>query len=206
TSPRPSSCARWSCNAGSMASRWPWPGLNRCARRMRSSASSSTMSCRETTCFTASRKPSARFARAAHEARSSRPPRPDRLELRLLFVAQRRIKVVKGIAHDLDRLLHGIEPPVDRIQARGCRSRIFRPAFVIEDIDRPDAGVLQLLESGTLSLVGMQRLFDLLGRPLQRSLLRSPAECGGRFRGLVRAGKRVEPCFLSVIEQVIEFL
>jgi len=34
----------------------------------------------------------------------------DRLELRLLFIAQRCVKILKGRAYQLDRLQHGLEP------------------------------------------------------------------------------------------------
>jgi hypothetical protein len=43
----------------------------------------------------------------------------DRLELRLLLVAQRSIKVLERGAHQMDRLLHGIEPPVHCVKANG---------------------------------------------------------------------------------------
>jgi hypothetical protein len=43
----------------------------------------------------------------------------DRLELRLLLVAQRSIKVLERGAHQMDRLLHGIKPPVHCVKANG---------------------------------------------------------------------------------------
>src|ERR1700692_2340517 len=43
----------------------------------------------------------------------------DRLELRLLLVAQRSIEGLERVAHQIERLLHGAEPTVYRVKANG---------------------------------------------------------------------------------------
>jgi hypothetical protein len=53
----------------------------------------------------------------------------DRLELRLLLVAQRSIEALERGAHQIDRSLHGFEPPVHCVKASGWCDRVFRLAF-----------------------------------------------------------------------------
>ena len=43
----------------------------------------------------------------------------DRLELRLLLVAQRSMEALERGAHQIDRLLHGGEPPVHCVKTSG---------------------------------------------------------------------------------------
>src|SRR6202022_4579975 len=52
----------------------------------------------------------------------------DRLELRLLLIAERGIEILKRGAHQLDRLQHGIEPLADSHQPRGRRHGFVRLA------------------------------------------------------------------------------
>src|SRR5713226_613415 len=67
----------------------------------------------------------------------------DRLELRLLLVAQRSIEVLERGAHQIDRLLHGTEPPVHCVKASGWCDRVFRLAFSVQDPGSPGIGGLQ---------------------------------------------------------------
>src|SRR5437868_15097282 len=99
----------------------------------------------------------------------------DRLELRLLLVAQRRIEVLERSGDQIDGLPHGLEPPVHRVQTSGWCSRVLRQAFSVQDVDRPGIGDLQRFESGALSVVRVQPGLDLLRRPLQRGWLRRAA-------------------------------
>src|SRR5260370_22025184 len=57
-----------------------------------------------------------------------RSPWADRLELRLLFIAQRCVEIVKGRAYQLDRLQHGVEPFTDCCEPCGWRKCIVRLA------------------------------------------------------------------------------
>jgi hypothetical protein len=99
----------------------------------------------------------------------------DRLELRLLLVAQRRIEVPERGAHQADRLQHGFEPPIQCVQASGWCGRVFRLASSVQDFGSPGIGVLQRFESGALSVVRVQPGLDLVRRPLQRGWLRGVA-------------------------------
>ena len=129
----------------------------------------------------------------------------DRLELRLLLVAQHRIEVLERGPHQVDRLLHRIQPPVHCVKASGWGSRVLRQAFSVQDVDSPGVGDLQRFESGALSVVRVQPGLDLVRRPLQHGWLRCAATLGRRFRGPVCGGRPasilgecIEPCFLFV--------
>src|SRR5262249_6403907 len=50
---------------------------------------------------------------------STRAPWSDRLELRLLLVAERCVKILKRRTHRFDGLQHGVETPDDSLQPRG---------------------------------------------------------------------------------------
>ena len=59
----------------------------------------------------------ARAAQVATDRISRRSFLPDRLELRLLLVAQQTIKVRQRETHQIDRLPHRAEPPVHSVKA-----------------------------------------------------------------------------------------
>src|ERR1700730_2189965 len=82
----------------------------------------------------------------AKDGKSRRSFLSDRLELRLLLVAQRRIEVLERGAHQIDRLLHGSEPPVHCVKASGWCDRVVRLALGGQDVDSPGIGVLQHFE------------------------------------------------------------
>ncbi len=92
----------------------------------------------------------------------------DRLELRLLLVAQRSVEALKRGAHQMDRSLHGFEPPFHCVKASGWCGRVFRLASSVQDVGSPGIGVLQHFKSGALSIVRVQPGLDLVRRPLQR--------------------------------------
>src|SRR6266700_376162 len=91
----------------------------------------------------------------------------DRLELRLLLVAQRSIEAFERGAHQTDRSLHGFKPPLHGVKASGWCDRVFRLASSVQDVDSPGIGVLQRFKSGALSVVRVQPGLDLVRRPLQ---------------------------------------
>ena len=92
----------------------------------------------------------------------------DRLELRLLLVAQRSIEALERGAHQMDRALHSFEPPLHCVKASGWCGRVFRLASSGQDVDSPGIGVLQHFKRGALSVVRVQPGLDLVRRPLQR--------------------------------------
>jgi hypothetical protein len=101
----------------------------------------------------------------------------DRLELRLLLVAQRSMEALDRGAHQIDRLLHGGEPPVHGVETSGQRDRVWL-AVGCQDLDSPGIGVLHHFERGALRIVRPQPGFDLVRRPLQRGWLRRAALSG----------------------------
>src|SRR5882762_1452573 len=90
-----------------------------------------------------------------------RSPWPDRLELRLLFIAERCVKIVKGRAYQLDRLQHGVEPLAGRGEPRGWRGRVVGLARGLEHIGRLGAGVLECFKARALRVGWAQSGLDL---------------------------------------------
>src|SRR5712671_1345854 len=130
----------------------------------------------------------------------------DRLELRLLFFAQRCVKILKGRAYQLDRLQHGVEPFGGRSEPCGWRDCIIRLAGGLEHVGRFGAGILKRFEARTLRVGWAQPGLDLPRRPLHCGSLRSATALNKRPIGLacVRSpalilSYRVKPRFLLIV-------
>src|SRR5262249_58245473 len=63
------------------------------------------------------------------------------------------------LQHGLEPLLHGRDPPRRRAWQRRRTGRV-------EDVERLRGGVLELVEQGALGIIRLDRLRDLLDRPI----------------------------------------
>src|SRR5258705_7527217 len=112
----------------------------------------------------------------------------DRLELRLLFIAQRCVKILEGRVYQLDRLQHGLESHAGRGEPCGWRDSIVSRAGSLEHVRRLGAGVLQPLQACTLRFGRAQPGLDLPGRPLHCGRLRNTTALGNQPFGLLCDG------------------
>ena len=136
----------------------------------------------------------------------------DRLELRLLLVAQRSMEALKRGAHQMDRLLHGGEPPVHCVKTSGQRDRVsgwqsdVRISTALALASCSTLRAARCVSFGrslaSISSAGHCNAAGCAAPHLSGRQFRGPV-CGGLLAPILR--ECIEPGFLFVFQQVIEF-
>jgi hypothetical protein len=91
----------------------------------------------------------------------------ERVEARLLLVAEDLIKVGERRAHDAYRLQHRGKPRVHGVDASDRGARQLVGASGAEHIDSLGGGSLELVKGGALGIIGSDRLRNRIDRPIR---------------------------------------
>src|SRR5262249_28695619 len=133
-----------------------------------------------------------------------------RIEARLLFIAQRIVELRERRLHGLHRGERGIEPLLHRLDPTRGGERLVGRAIDLEAFRRLDRRILQFVERGPLRWHGLDGLGDAIDRQVghgRRLLIAKPREielvlCRGV--GIIRRRDGVEARLLLVAERLVE--
>src|SRR5262249_41800625 len=138
--------------------------------------------------------------------------RTQRIEARLLLIAQRIVEFRERRLHGLHRGERGVEPLLHRLDPTRGGQRLVGRAIDLEAFRRLDRRIPQFVERGALRRRGLDRLGDAIDRQVghaRRLLIAKPREIAlilGGGVGLTRRRDGVEARLLLVAERLVEAL
>src|SRR5262249_4895472 len=138
--------------------------------------------------------------------------RTQRIEARLLFIAQRIVEFRERGLHGLHCAKRGVEPLLHRLgPTRGAEHWVGR-ATDLETFRRLDGGILQFVERSPLRQRGLDRLAYAVDRQVGdagRLLIAKLREIALVLAGgvsIIRRGDGIEASLLLVVERLVEAL